>query len=497
MNSTYATKNFKRKKPCIMIQGTMSGVGKSLITAGLCRIFSREGFKVAPFKSQNMALNSYVTKDNLEIGRAQAVQARAAGVDADVRMNPILLKPTSDIGSQVILNGKPLANMSASKYFSSKAKLIPDILKAYKSLEDDFDLIVIEGAGSPAEINLKHEDIVNMGLAEMLDAPVLLVADIDPGGVFAQLYGTIKLLEENEQARIKGMIINKFRGDISILESGIGMLEEKTGKKLLGCIPYADVQIEEEDSLAKELSVFSKGSGTDIAVIKLPHMSNFTDFEPLGIMDNVSVRYVRNTKELSTPDLIIIPGTKSTIADLIRLRESGLEAAILKLNREKNEVPVIGICGGFQMLGNSISDPLGVEGEIPFVKGMGLLNMDTVFENEKITSQYEGILPELQGFFVGLSKLNVKGYEIHSGRSFVGEEKAPIILSDGNVLGTYIHGFFDRFEIREALSLILGCESKSQKGISWKEYEETQLDKLADILKENLDMDKIYKIAGV
>ena len=327
----------------IMIQGTMSNVGKSLLCAALCRIFKQDGYRTAPFKSQNMALNSYITDDGLEMGRAQAVQAEAAGIAADVRMNPILLKPTSDRGSQVIVEGRVWGQYEARDYFARKKSLIPTILRCYNSLAAENDIIVIEGAGSPAEINLKQDDIVNMGLAELVSAPVLLVGDIDPGGVFAQLYGTVALLEPDEQARIRGLIINKFRGDT-----------------VLGTIPYTRLDIDEEDSMAASLLEKYPRKDIDIAVIRLPRISNFTDFAPLDRHSQLGVRYVSDPKILGRPDLIILPGTKNTMADLAWLRETGLAEAVCRL--AGRGCPVLGICGGYQMLGTEISDPCRAEG---------------------------------------------------------------------------------------------------------------------------------------
>ena len=319
------------KAKCIMVQGTMSGAGKSLLCAALCRIFAQDGYRVAPFKSQNMALNSFVTRDGLEMGRAQVVQAQAAGIEPDVRMNPILLKPSSDVGSQVIVNGEVRGQMSAAAYFKMKRALIPEILSAYNSLAETVDIIVIEGAGSPAEINLKADDIVNMGLARLVDAPVLLAGDIDRGGVFAQLYGTVALLEPEERARIKGLLINKFRGDVEILRPGLAMLEEKTQLPVLGVIPYLKVDIEDEDSLSTRLEAGRAVKPLDAAILRLPHISNFTDFMPLEQHPLLGVRYVQSPRQLGTPDVVILPGTKNTIDDLLWLRQCGLEAAVLKL----------------------------------------------------------------------------------------------------------------------------------------------------------------------
>ena len=333
----------------IMIQGTMSSAGKSLIAAGLCRIFQQDGYRCAPFKSQNMALNSFITEDGLEMGRAQVMQAEAAGIEPSVWMNPILLKPTNDMGSQVIVNGEVIGTMKARDYFAYKKQLIPDILRAYQKLEAEYDIIVIEGAGSPAEINLKQDDIVNMGMAKLAKAPVLLVGDIDRGGVFAQLLGTLLLLEEEEKQMVKGLIINKFRGDKTILDPGVVMLEEKGGIPVVGVAPYLQVQLDDEDSLTERFWMKEAAGKIDIAVIRLPRISNFTDFNALEVAKEASVRYVEHVRELQKPDLIILPGSKNTMEDLRWLRESGMEAAILK-SHAKGTV-IFGICGGYQMLG--------------------------------------------------------------------------------------------------------------------------------------------------
>ena len=364
----------------IMVQGTMSNAGKSLLVAGLCRIFKQDGLRVAPFKSQNMALNSFITSEGLEMGRAQVMQAEAAGIEPMVCMNPILLKPTNHTGSQVIVNGEVLRNMSARDYFAFKKKLIPDIKKAFKKLEEYADIIVIEGAGSPAEINLKQNDIVNMGMAEMVDAPVLLVGDIDRGGVFAQLLGTLMLLEEKEKRRVKGLIINKFRGDKSILDPGIEMLEEKGNVPVVGVVPYMELSLEDEDSLTERFDRKSEGL-IDIAVIRYPRISNFTDFNVFEQMPEVTVRYVTSISELHHPDMIFLPGSKNTMGDLKWMRQNGLEAAVKKLSED---IPVFGICGGYQMLGKEISDPDGVE-EGGKIRGMELLPVSTILMAEKKT----------------------------------------------------------------------------------------------------------------
>ena len=478
----------------IMIQGTMSNAGKSLLAAGLCRIFKQDGYRVAPFKSQNMALNSFITEAGGEMGRAQVVQAEAAGVKPDVRMNPILLKPTTDVGSQVIVNGVAMGNMRAMEYYRRKREFIPQILEAYDGLAAENDIIVIEGAGSPAEINLKQQDIVNMGMAELVDAPVLLVGDIDRGGVFAQLYGTIALLEKQERKRIKGTIVNKFRGDRAILQPGIDILEKICGVPVAGVIPYTHVDIDDEDSLSTRFTRESSRKAIDIAVIKLPRISNFTDVSPLERFPNVSVRYIERPDDLKEPDLILIPGTKSTIADLLWLRQSGLEAAILHCH-DRGTI-VFGICGGFQMLGTTVSDPDQVEAAgITQVKGMGLLPMDTVFRGDKVQRQTEGVLPTVAGPLHSLSGLGYKGYEIHMGRS---EAPIPPISVRENVYGSYIHGIFDEGGIAQAIVADLcrrkGLNPEEAETFDLDAYKQQQYDILADAVRRGMDMDFVYKV---
>ena len=478
----------------ILIQGTMSNAGKSLLCAGLCRIFRQDGYRVAPFKSQNMALNSFITADGGEMGRAQVVQAEAAGIPPDVRMNPILLKPTTDVGSQVIVNGKVLGNIRAKDYYKRKLEFIPDIMEAYRSLEEEFDVIVLEGAGSPAEINLKQDDIVNMGMAKMADAPVLLVGDIDRGGVFAQLYGTVALLEPEERARIKGTIVNKFRGDVSILEPGIKQLEDLCGVPVAGVVPYLHVDIDDEDSLTERFHTSSQRKLIDVAVIRLPRISNFTDFSPFERYENVSLRYVGKTEDLKDPDLILLPGTKSTIADLLWLRQSGLEASILKAS--SNGVPVFGICGGFQMLGKSISDPQGVEAAgVTEIAGLGLLDTETVFYGEKVQTQTKGVLSGISGIFRGLNGLEYEGYEIHMGRG--GEKGAPVV-DKGLVYGSYVHGIFDKGgicdEVLRALCDRRGLDFSALGSFDANEYKERQYDLLAEGVRSGLNMDFVYKV---
>lgn len=493
----------------IMIQGTMSNAGKSLLTAGLCRIFKQDGYKVAPFKSQNMALNSFITEDGLEMGRAQVIQAEAAGIKPSALMNPILLKPTNNMGSQVIVNGEVLGNMSAKEYYAFKKNLRPKILEAYEKLADEYDIIVIEGAGSPAEINLKQEDFVNMGMAKMAKAPVLLVGDIDRGGVFAQLVGTVMLLDEDEQEMVKGLIINKFRGDKSILDPGVEMLEERTKIPVVGVAPYLNVDIEDEDSLAERVKGNHEVDLIDIAVIRLPRISNFTDFNALEVIPGVSVRYVRTVKELKNPDMIILPGSKNTMEDLLWMRQNGLEAAILKKAAE--DKIIFGVCGGYQMLGETLSDPDGVEagGKI---KGMGLLPMDTIFKGAKTRTRVEGNFGEVTGPLSALSQIKLEGYEIHMGECIRKEGANSLVTItdkvngtskvDGtykdNVYGSYVHGIFDKEEVAEAVITSIGkkkgLDVSEMTGVDFAEYKEKQYDLLADGLREYLDMEKIYKV---
>ena len=473
----------------IMIQGTMSNAGKSLFAAALCRIFRQDGYSAAPFKSQNMALNSFITSEGLEMGRAQAMQAEAAGIEPSVLMNPILLKPTTDVGSQVIVNGEVMGNMRAAEYFKHKKELVPHIMSAYNKLAEKHDIIVIEGAGSPAELNLKSDDIVNMGMAKMAHAPVLLVGDIDRGGVFAQLIGTVMLMEEDEKKYIKGLVVNKFRGDRSLFDDGVKILEEKSGKPVVGVVPYVKCDIDDEDSLSEKLSG-QAGGIIDIAVIRLPRISNFTDFDAFAQYEGVGVRYVGSAEELGQPDLVIIPGTKSTITDMKFLRESGIEAAVKKL-ASKN-IPVFGICGGFQMLGKIISDPDNTEcgGEIG---GMGLLDIKTVFSAEKIRRQVSGTINKVDGVFSGLSGVPYEGYEIHMGRS--GAEAA--VVNSGNVYGSYIHGLFDSDGISQCIVDALYNSKgivRGEKALGRHEYREMQYDILADAVRRNVDMDMIYRI---
>jgi adenosylcobyric acid synthase len=492
-----------------MVQGTASDVGKSILTAALCRIFKQDGYSAAPFKSQNMALNSFITQDGLELGRAQAMQAEAAGLPPDVRMNPILLKPMRDDGSQVIVNGKPVGNMAAMDYYAYKDRLLQGVLDSYNSLAAEHDVIVIEGAGSPAEINLRRDDFVNMGLARLVNAPVLLAGDIDRGGVFASLYGTIKLLTPEDQAMIKGVIINKFRGDIEILRPGLRTLEELLGLPVLGVVPYARLDIDDEDSLAGHLERARGGGWLDIAVVRLPHLSNFTDFSPLERLGGVHLRYAAKPRELGRPDLVILPGSKNTMGDLLWLRQNGLEAVIKRYAEDGN--PVFGVCGGYQMMGRRVSDPDGAEhgGELP---GMGLLPIDTVFRGEKTTVQVSGVIEPLGGVFAGLSGLPVAGYEIHMGESALppgGNPFASLTRSGekiqdgawaGNCAGSYLHGLFDGAETARALAECLAKRRGldfSASAADTAAYKETQYDLLAETVRRSIDVRAVYGIAGL
>ena len=494
----------------IMIQGTMSNAGKSLVTAGLCRVFKQDGYKVAPFKSQNMALNSFITKEGLEMGRAQVMQAEACGIEPSVNMNPILLKPTNDVGSQVIVNGEVLGNMSARDYYKKKTELIPHIMEAYNNLAKEYDIIVMEGAGSPAEINLKENDIVNMGMAKLVNSPVLLVGDIDRGGVFASIAGTLMLLEEDERKMIKGTIINKFRGDVNILKPGLDMIEEITKTPVVGVVPYMELDIDDEDSLSERFNNKGTVDLIDIAVIRLPRISNFTDFNTFEYIPGVSLRYVKSVRELKDPDMIILPGTKNTMEDLKWLRESGLETQILK-QAAKGKV-IFGICGGYQMLGMELSDPFNVESG-GTMAGMGLLPTKTVFEKEKVRTRVSGNFNEVSGILAELSYVEFEGYEIHMGQTtydFNEEELITIdnvngediIKNDGlykdNVYGSYIHGIFDKEEVSkaivESLCIHKGIDYSSISTVDIEKYKEEQYDKLAEGIRNSLDMKAIYKI---
>ena len=491
---------------CLMIQGTASSVGKSVLCAAFLRILRQDGLKAAPFKAQNMSLNSFATKDGLEMGRAQVTQAQAAGMEPDVRMNPVLLKPTSDRRSQVIIEGKAVASMTAMEYHQYKPELRKQIKAIYESLENEVDCVVIEGAGSPAEINLREGDIVNMSMAEAADAPVILVGDIDLGGVFASLYGTVMLLTEEERARVKGVIINKFRGDVKILEPGLRMLEERIHIPVLGVVPWMDVELEDEDSVTERLRKQSGRGDIDVAVVRLRHISNFTDFQSLALQPGARVRYAENAEDLEKADLIILPGTKNTIEDLIDLRNRKMDAAIIRHARRGGMV--MGICGGYQMLGNVLRDPGHSESQVPEAAGLGLLDMEVEFEKEKRTVQATATVECGTGWPEKLSGMRVDGYEIHTGRNSYGPEAQPwlriggetdgVMNAQGNVLGTYLHGLFDDGRLFAAaadrIRELRGDAGKEQQPVSMEEFREKEFDRIAAIVRESVDMEAVYRI---
>ncbi|MEW6089131.1 MAG: cobyric acid synthase [bacterium] len=506
-----------KKAKAIQVCGTGSGVGKSVITAGLCRIFLQDGFMACPFKAQNMALNSYVTKEGGEIGRAQAVQAHAAGIEPSVEMNPILIKPNTDTCAQVIVLGKPLRNMEAVQYIKHKKSLVKTVHKSFDRLINKYEAVVIEGAGSPAEVNLKSHDFVNMKMAEYARAPVILVCDIDKGGALAWVVGTLELLTGRERNRVRGIIINKFRGDINLLKPGIKFLEKRTGIKVLGVIPYfRDVRIPEEDSVPIESMVHPprRTSGAkrveqkekkekllDVAVIYLPHISNFTDFDPLEKEPDVLLRYVRSQGELGNPDIIILPGTKNTTGDLQYLRKSGFAEKILFTIHGSRFTVLIGICGGYQMLGKKIFDKYGIESKNKEIDGLGLLPIETNLQKEKTLTQVRG--KHLK------SGLNISGYEIHHGKTNVPKGFKPLfqILSketndydgmidkSGRIIGTYIHGLFesDKFR-RDFLNRIRIAKGWEPLKTETNYDQDIEFDKLANVLRENLNMGLIYKM---
>ncbi|MFP4016466.1 MAG: cobyric acid synthase [Halanaerobiaceae bacterium] len=513
------------KAKTVMFQGTGSDVGKSVLTAALCRILAREGYRVSPFKSQNMSLNSAVTTSGGEIGRAQAVQAEAAMIDATVDMNPILLKPNADNNSQVIFAGKAQKNMSAKEYFSNQDLASQVIRNSLSKLLNNYQVIIIEGAGSPAEVNLRDYDLVNMSIAEMADSPVILIANIDKGGVFADIVGTLDLLKSDERERIKGIIINKFRGNIERFQTGIDFIEEFTGKPVLGVIPYFEnMCLPEEDSL-DEKKYNKKNYEIEILVIALPHMSNFTDFECFSSELDVHVRYVRRTGEIGYADVLIIPGSKNTIADLEYLGKTGMVEKIRELYHQGTEI--IGICGGYQMLGKRIRNPYRIESNKKEIEGIGLLDVVTIMEKKKITSQVKAAVIRSLPFIYPDSlsgeekektipgkRIVLDGYEIHQGRTNLGSEADPIleltgvdskrividgaVNKDGRVWGTYLHGVFDndhfrriflnKLRIKKGLSILpvnqIGIKSKREKA-----YNE-----FADFVQAHINMGLINDI---
>ena len=505
----------------LMIQGTGSFVGKSMIVAGVCRVLRQDGFRVAPFKAQNMALNSFVTPDGGEMGRAQVVQAEAAGLEPHVDMNPVLLKPNTDTGAQVIIQGKVFGNMDATVYHRFKKEAIRAVRESYQRIAQKYEVIIIEGAGSPAEVNLREGDIANMGMAEIADAPVLLVGDIDKGGVFASLVGTLELLSEEERKRIQGFIINKFRGDLSLLTPGLEFLEKKTGIPVLGVIPYLkNLHIPEEDGVVLDKIDIPKGDRTlEIAVLYLPHISNFTDFDPLEHEPAVHLRYIHPGQKIGEPDAVILPGSKNTIDDFLFLKREGYPDEILNLHRAGTTI--VGICGGFQMLGKRIRDPFGMETQQGEVEGLGLLDVATTLLPEKMTFQVKAV--PLNGLEAGDGEI-LSGYEIHMGETERGPSTAPAfrilarleremavedgaVASDRSVWGTYLHGLFDNdgFRRRFIESLQERKDRMNQSGVGatgrsplldYRAFKENEYDKLAAALREALDMKQIYRIIG-
>ena len=503
----------------IMLQGTSSHVGKSVLTAALCRIFLQDGLAVVPFKSQNMALNSFVTRSGGEMGRAQVAQAEAAGLEPEVVMNPILLKPTGNARSQVIIMGKPVAVLSAKEYHEQFAPTALGVIEqCIRELHDKYAVIVIEGAGSPAEVNLRKTDIANMRIAQMVPAPVLLVADIDRGGALAAVVGTLELLEPEERARIKGIIINKFRGDMELLRPGLEFLEQKTGKPVVGVIPYFQgFRIADEDSVALDtrLQRSEREDLVEIAVLRTPKISNFTDFDPLEDECDVYLRYVNKGEKIGQPDLVLLPGSKNTIEDLIYLKEQGYDQEIINL--VNTGIPVIGICGGYQMLGVEIYDPYHTETADDSIEALGLLPVSTTFAQEKITHQVEAEGCGLGLFGEPFAAGTLVGYEIHMGRTDFLEKAAHpfritlrsreavdaqdgVIRSDGLVMGTYIHGLFDnnifRRGILNQLRTRKGWSTLPVSSLSTHQQKESNYNQLADTVRQGLNMQKIYDIMG-
>lgn len=494
----------------IQICGTGSGVGKSVIVAGLCRIFIQDGFKVAPFKAQNMSLNSFVTHEGGEMGRAQVLQAAACRLRPSVDMNPILLKPTSDTASQVIVRGRPVKNMSAIGYKNYKDRARTEALSSFNRLKKDFDVVVIEGAGSPAEVNLKTHDIVNMKMARAAGAGVILVGDIDKGGVFAWLTGTLELLTKEERKMIRGFIINKFRGDKRLLKPGLDFLEKRTGVKVLGVVPYfKDIKLPEEDSVALEGAArdtidAQRTDLIDIAVIKLPHISNFTDFDPLENETDVRLRYVSDKEELDNADVILIPGTKNTVSDLVWLKKFGWVDKLLSIINRKPSTMLIGICGGYQMLGRKIRDAHQIESGRRQINGFGLLPILTSFREEKVLAQVKA--REIA------TDLEVSGYEIHHGRTVnqrnlkaafkiferqgkEASESDGFVSRDGRIWGTYLHGIFDENAFRrDFLNRVRGRKGLSPISNPSVNDLDREIDKLARLLKDNMNIGLVYKI---
>jgi len=498
----------------IMLQGTASNVGKSVLTTALCRIFAQEGYQVAPFKSWNMALNSYVTSSGGEIGRAQAVQADAAGVEAAVNMQPMLVKPKGNGATQVIVNGKPLGDFNADRktdeYIDWALDVIDDSLT---ELAQQFEMVVLEGAGSPAEINMREQDLANMKVARLHDTPVLLVADIDRGGALASVVGTLKLLPPEEKKLVKGIILNKFRGDYQLLKPGIELLEDKTGIPVVGVVPYLKgFKIPDEDSVS--LADFkAEAAEVKIGVVKLSHISNFTDFEALKLEPKVEVKYLSSEDELEDCDALIIPGTKNTTADLRYLKETGLAKQIIKLATAG--VQIVGICGGYQMLGTKLFDPQLTEGQQTEITGLALLDLETTFSEEKVTYQVQAEVKAKQGFFSQVTVSEVTGYEIHMGQTNLGSKASSAFKittrfdnqvavadgacnSEGTVWGTYLHGIFANDQFRRDwinhLRQQKGLEPLTVDYTSSREQLAASYDQLARVVENNLDLELIYDL---
>lgn len=499
------------KKPArtIMIQGTASNAGKSIIVTALCRIFRQDGYSVAPFKSQNMSLNSFVTREGGEIGRAQVVQAEAAGIEPTVDMNPVLLKPEAEARSQVIVLGKLDTTLSARSYYQRTPDLLKVVKRSLENLRSIYDIVVIEGAGSPAEVNLKEREIVNMRVAKMAGAPVLLVGDIDRGGVLAAIVGTLEILDEDERDYIKGFIINKFRGDQSLFQTAVHFLEDRTGRPVIGIVPYfRDITIAQEDSVyLDDRRNSSAAADLDIAVIRLPHISNYDDFDPLET-EGCRLRYISRPDEMGTPDLVILPGTKSTMADLGFLRQSGLADEILRLAESGR--PVIGICGGYQILGKSLNDPDKVESSEETAPGLGLLEAVTTFIPRKSTSQVRARVEGNRGLLEGATGQEVVGYEIHMGQTTADDYSRVFhvfetpdgradyfdgtINDRGMVMGTYLHGLFHNADFTNNLLNFLRRRRGLPEKQSTAAEKDRQYDRLADLVRSSLNMESIYKI---
>jgi adenosylcobyric acid synthase len=493
-----------------MVVGTTSLAGKSLLVTALCRIYARRGVRVAPFKAQNMSNNAAVCADGAEIGRAQAVQAAAAGIEPTAQMNPLLLKPEAESRSQIVLLGRPLKTESARAYLARKQEFWSVVTASLDRLRREYELVVIEGAGSPVELNLKSRDIVNMAVARYAQAPVLLVGDIDRGGVFAQLLGTLWLLEPEERELVKGLVVNKFRGNMSLFFDGVRILEERGGVPVLGIVPYVrDLGIPEEDAVVLDEPLFDRSQDKDIniVVIKLPLISNFDDFDPLAAEPGVHVRYVSSTQELGRPDAVILPGTKSTIADLAWLRERGLAQRIVQLARENT--PVVGICGGYQMLGQSIHDPDHVESSVGEIVGLGLLPIHTTFEDKKSTHRDEAVVLDAPGWLGALNGEAIYGYEIHMGQTSTASPWLEITqrngqhvcvrdgtaTSDGRIWGCYLHGIFENERLRRTWLSELGWLDNDQCAPSLERYE-AAFERLANVVEDALDVQKLDAIVG-